>query len=233
MIQASTPPIIIFGGFLSFPMLYTDMRQALGEMTGRPVSIVPTQSYDWLGMVTVFGVSRLLFKLDQAVRKALASSQASKVTLVCHSAGGVLARLYISPKPFAGRSYCGLSRVDRLITLGSPHHNRGGLTHGGRISRYADRHCPGTCHSDQVAYTTVAGKSIRGSLLTTKQARQAYNIYQDMCGDGAVWGDGVIPVQSALLDGAEQVVLEGASHSNLSSYSWYGSRQLIPLWWQE
>lgn len=224
-------PILIFGGFLSFPMLYSEMRQALHELTGQPVSIVPTRSYDWLGIVTLNGASRLLQKLDQAVRAALAHSSASKITLVCHSAGGVLARLYLSSQPFAGRSYRGLEKVSRLITLGSPHHNQGGLTRGGRISRYADRHCPGACHCDRVAYTTVAGKSLHGSLLTTTQARLAYNVYQDLCGEGNVWGDGVVPLQSAMLVGARQIVLEGVGHSNLTGGPWYGSREIIPQWW--
>jgi hypothetical protein len=228
---AEQQPIIIFGGFLSFPMLYNDMRQVLHELTSQPVSVVLTRSYDWLGVVTLYGVSRLLLKLDRAVRQGLATSQVSKITLVCHSAGGVLARLYLSPEPFAGRSYCGWEKVSQLITLGSPHHNQGGLTRGGRISRYADRHCPAACHSDVVAYTTVAGKSLRGSQLTTPQARLAYSVYQDLCGDGAAWGDGVVPVQSALLEGAQQVVLVGVGHSNLSGEPWYGSRDVIPLWW--
>ncbi len=226
-------PILIFGGFLSFPRLYDDMRHTLVELTGRPVSIVPTLSYDWLGSMTLYGVSRLLHKLDRAVRQALSASSASRLSLVCHSVGGVYARLYLSPKAFAGRAYCGVNRVDRLITLGSPHHNQGGLTRGGKIARYANRHCPGACHSDRVAYTTVAGKSLRGSLLTTRQARQAFNVYQDLCGDGAVWGDGVVPVQSALLPGAKQLVLPDVSHFSTTGYTWYGSREIVPLWWKE
>lgn len=233
MNPAIEKPILIFGGFLSFPRLYDDMRHTLVELTGRPVSIVPTLSYDWLGSMTLYGVSRLLHKLDRAVRQALSASSASRLSLVCHSVGGVYARLYLSPKAFAGRAYCGVNRVDRLITLGSPHHNRGGLTRGGKIARYANRHCPGACHSDRVAYTTVAGKSLRGSLLTTRQARQAFNVYQDLCGDGAVWGDGVVPVQSALLPGAKQLVLPDVSHFSTTRYTWYGSREIVPLWWKE
>jgi len=232
MNAAVEKPILIFGGFLSFPRLYGDMRHTLVELTDRPVSIVPTLSYDWLGSMTLYGVSRLLHKLDRAVRQALSASSASRLTLVCHSVGGVYARLYLSPKAFAGRAYCGVNRVDRLITLGSPHHNRGGLTRGGKIARYANRQCPGACHSDRVAYTTVAGKSLRGSLHTTRQARHVFNVYQDLCGDGAVWGDGVVPVQSALLENTNQVVLSGVSHFSASGDAWYGSRQVIPLWWQ-
>lgn len=226
-------PIIIFGGFLSFPGLYEEMRLGLAELSGRPVSIVPTLGYDWLGSITLYGASRLLNKLDRAVRQALSAASASRVTLVCHSAGGVYARLFLSPIPFAGRAYYGANRIERLITLGSPHHNRGGLTRGGRIASIADRHCPGACYSDQVTYITVAGKALFGELGTNIQARSAYKVYRDLCGEGAVWGDGIVPVQSALLAGAEQVVLPGVRHFSATGGTWYGSREIIPLWWHE
>jgi pimeloyl-ACP methyl ester carboxylesterase len=208
------------------------MRRELHALTGQPVSIVPTRSLEWVASVSFSGVARLLDKLHRTVRHAVAGSPTGKITLVGHSAGGVFSRLYLSPEPFAGRSYAGLQHVDRLITLGSPHHSQGGTTRGGRISRYADQHLPGAYFAGQVAYTTVAGKWLRGSLLTTRQARRAYSVYEQIGGRGDVWGDGLIPVPSALLDGAQQVILDDVSHFSVFGEPWYGSPETIPLWWE-
>ena len=51
-------PIVIFGGFLSYPKLYQSMRRALEAVSGSPVSIVPTHSLDWLSSVSFSGVAR-------------------------------------------------------------------------------------------------------------------------------------------------------------------------------
>ena len=101
-------PIVIFGGFLSYPMLYQSMRRALEAVSGCPVSVVPTHSLDWLSSVSFSEVARLLDKLHRTACQAAASSSTGKITLVGHSAGGVFSRLYLSPEPFAGRRYAGL-----------------------------------------------------------------------------------------------------------------------------
>jgi hypothetical protein len=38
-----------------------------------------------------------------------------------------------------------------------------------------------------------------------------------VCGDATAWGDGVVPVPSAHLEGAEQITLEGVYHSPLGA----------------
>ena len=104
-------PIVIFGGFLTYPMLYQSMRRALEAVSGCPVSIIPTHSLDWLSSVSFSGVALLLDKLHRTIRQAAAGSSSGKITLVGHSAGGVFSRLYLSPEPFAGRRYAGLIRA--------------------------------------------------------------------------------------------------------------------------
>ncbi len=71
----------------------------------------------------------------------------------------------------------------------------------------------------------------RGSLLTTRQAHRAYSVYEQISGRGDVWGDGFIPLPSALLDGAQQVILDDVSHFGIFGEPWYGSPETIPLWW--
>jgi hypothetical protein len=48
-------------------------------------------------------------------------------------------------------------------------------------------------------------------------------------------GDGVTPVETAMLEGAERVVLEGVSHQPGPGRSgandrWYGSRSVVAMW---
>ena len=120
-------PIVIFGGFLSADRIYFALRETLAALTRQHVSVVQTRSLDWLPSVSQVGWAVLLRKLDRAVRAAAQISPTGQVTLIGHSAGGVLARLYLSPRSFYGESFRGFQRVSHLITLGSPHHNRGGL----------------------------------------------------------------------------------------------------------
>ncbi len=227
----ASQPIVILGGFLSPGTVYAGMRQALAAHSGQPVSVVDTQVYDWLPSVSLAGWALLLMKLDRTVRRAAQDSATGKVTLVGHSAGGVLARIFLSPEPFLGRRYAGLERVVHLITLGSPHHNQGGLRRGGRMSRWADRHYPGAAFSPPVTYTSVAGKLSRGDPNGLPRAQWAGRVYREICGDGEAWGDGLVPVPSALLSGSGQIVLDGVSHYSIFGARWYGSPEVLPLWW--
>jgi pimeloyl-ACP methyl ester carboxylesterase len=225
-------PIVIFGGFLSFPMVYREMREALAAYTGQPTWVVDTFSHDWLLSVNMAGWKRLLDKLDRMVRQAAKDSSSGKVTLVGHSAGGVLARLYLSPKPFLDRAYHGSEIVDQLITLGSPHLNLGGLNRGGRMSRWVERACPGATFTPRVQYTSVAGQYVCGARSGSVRERWLYNAYRDLCGEGTTCGDGLVPVKSALLAGAEPVILDGVSHFTGFGAAWYGNAEVIPLWWR-
>lgn len=226
-------PTVIFGGFLSFTMLYWGMRDTLSSISRQPVWIVETRGHDWLPSITRAGWVYLLRKLHRTVQQAIVDSATGKVTLVGHSAGGVLARLYLSPNPLLGNTFRGLAYVSHLITLGSPHQNRGGLTQGGRMSRWIERRHPGAFFAPQVKYTSVAGKLLRGNQDASRQERWAYRVYEEIGGEGTAWGDGLIPLESALLRGSHQIVLDGVGHFSGFGPLWYGSREVIPLWWNK
>ena len=223
-------PIVIFGGFLSYARMYQDFREGVASITGQSVYVVNVQGYDWIPAINYSGWVKLLDKLDRIVLQAASQSVSGKIILVGHSAGGVLARLYLSPRPFLGQVYHGLDHVGCLITLGSPHYSRGGLRHGGTMSRWMEKHFPGAYFSPQIKYISVAGKYLRGDKNRPGFSRWAYNTYRSLCGDGSAWGDGLIPVESALLKGSEQIILEGISHYRIFGEPWYGSIEAIPLW---
>jgi len=223
-------PIVIFGGFMSFASLYEEMRDELASITRQPVAIVQTFGHDWLPSVTPLGWTRLLRKLDRAMCSAVSHSTTGKVTLIGHSMGGVLSRLFLSPRPFMGQVYHGADYVDLLITLGSPHHNQAGLARGGVMSRWVERHYPGAFFAPRVEYVSVAGKAIRGDLAGTGRERWVYRNHKNMCGRGDTWGDGIVPVESALLRGSRQIVLDRVCHFSGFGARWYGDRDVIPLW---
>jgi hypothetical protein len=75
-------------------------------------------------------------------------------------------------------------------------------------------------HYEQVKYITVAGKYIRGAPLLGPgpwPSRIVGAGYKQVCGDAEAWGDGVVPVPSAHLEGALQLTLDGVYHSPLGA----------------
>ena len=227
----SRQPIVILGGFLSFSMLYVEMAGVLTQISEQPVHVVEIQSLDWIPSIVPLGWAGLLRKLDHTVHQAVGQSATGKVTLVGHSAGGVLGRIYLSPKPFLGHTYCGLEFIDHLITLGSPHYNQRRSLHGGRMSRWVEKRYPGAFFAPRVKYTSVAGKLLRGDRQGALRERHAYIFYEEIIGAGDIWGDGLVPVSSALLRGSQQIILDGVSHFTGFGGPWYGSVEVIPRWW--
>lgn len=226
-----TQPIVIIGGILSFPTVYWRMRDALAQITGLPVWIVGIHGYDWMCSAVALGWAHLLRKLDHTIRQAVSDSTTGKVTLVGHSAGGLVTRLYLSPEPFMGHAYRGLEYVNHLIVLGSPHYYQRRSIHGGWLPGWLEKRYPGAYFTPQVRYTSVAGKLIHGDLHGSPRERCAYPFYKELIGAGNVWGDGLVPVASALLHGSQQLTLDGVSHFRGFGGPWYGATEVIPRWW--
>lgn len=232
-IPASRQPIVILGGFVSLDALYVGMRAAVARCTGRSVSIVPARSLDWLPGLQPGDWKNVLDRLSDTVQRAVCHSSTGKVTLIGHSAGGVLARFYLSPEPLMGRAYHGLEYVDHLITLGSPHSNQSNIVFGGRLSQWVNRHCPGVTFAPTVRYSSVVGRAILGQRWGGPRARLAYFSYRGVSGEGNVWGDGVVPENSAWLPGSQRIVLAGVSHFAGFGRRWYGSSEVVARWWKE
>ncbi len=225
--RADCPPVVILGGFLATRRHYWEMQPALEKIVRQKVYVVPTTRLDWLLAYRPFGWGRILKKLDRTVRKVLARTGAEKVVLVGHSLGGVMARIYLSPEPFRGRAYGGKELVRALITLGSPHRNGRGDT----MRHWVEQTYPGAFFEPAVRYVSVAGKARRGDLNGKSLDREAYRSYEYLCGRGAVWGDGRVPVDSALLEGSVPVVLDGVFHSPKRGSPWYGNTWIVRAWW--
>ena len=192
-------PVVVVPGFLLTPGRFKEMRAALKSLGNADVRVVPVTLMDWVESVFAAGWARILAKIERTVDRALETTGAEKVVLVGHSSGGVMGRLFLAPEPFRGHVYDGKRRVRALITLGSPHQAK----RASPMRRRVQRLYPGACFGPEVEYLSVAGKAVRGDREGTARERTAYRGYRTLCGDGALWGDGTVPVESALLEGAQ------------------------------
>jgi alpha-beta hydrolase superfamily lysophospholipase len=114
-------PVLILGGFLIAPQAYGPMAECLAELSGQPVRVVPVSRFDWLATLSAWGWLRLLDRVQLLAEQLAANSPSGRITLVGHSSGGVMLRLWLADLPLAGRACGGARLADALITLGSPH----------------------------------------------------------------------------------------------------------------
>jgi hypothetical protein len=221
-------PVLILGGFLIDPGAYRPMAERLRVQLGQPVQVVPANRFDWLATVGRWGWARLLDRVDQLARELAAASPTGRITLIGHSSGGVMLRLWLSEEPFGDRVYGGQRLADRLITLGSPHT----ALRATALRQWVDRRLPGAFCAPEVHYAAVAGQLDPASPLASATSRRlASRSYAAISGDPAVAGDGLVPVTSALLAGAEHLVLDGVAHGGAFGRRWYGTPEVVDQWW--
>jgi pimeloyl-ACP methyl ester carboxylesterase len=220
-------PIVLVGGLAAWPGRYRGLAKVLREVSGSEVYTAPTTPVDWL-LGRLRGYGQLVFEVASVVDKALLESESDRVMLVGHSVGGIACRLYLGgDPPFGGRRYSGHRRVSRLITLGTPHvvAKKDRLAPIARVNALF----PGALHEPAgLRYLSVAGAAADGAAAARVRKR-----YERLVEDGRVTGDGVVPVESALLPGSEALVLAGLYHNGFYG-RWYGSdRAAVERWWPE
>ncbi|KAL8144394.1 hypothetical protein V2J09_017426 [Rumex salicifolius] len=193
------------------------------------------------------------------------------LSLIGHSAGGWLARVYMEE--------FGASDISLLLTLGTPHTPppkgvSGVIDQTRGLLYYVQDHCAKAVYTPELKYVCVAGRYIQGarifneqseviedtqyvttqnndqelvgvatlpetttmstSTTTTFRAKFVGQGYKQVCGRADVWGDGVVPEESAYLEGALNIGLEGIYHSPVGSDDvsrpWYGSPVVVEQW---
>ncbi len=220
-------PIVLVGGLASWPWRYRRFAQILQEISGSEVHVAPITPLDWL-LGRIRGYGQLVFEVASAVDRALLESDSGRAVLVGHSAGGIACRAYVGgDPPYGGRRYSGHRRISHLITLGSPHV----ITEKKSLAPIAQVNelFPGALHEPAgLKYLSVAGGAADGASSSRIRRR-----YERLIEDGRVLGDGVVPVESALLPGSETLVFDDLYHSEFFG-RWYGSdRETVERWWPE
>jgi pimeloyl-ACP methyl ester carboxylesterase len=229
-------PILIVGGFGSNYPAYSELRGFLAGISGRPVAIAPITLLDWAGVVASDSYGGLLRILDRAVRDLLREHGARRLTLVAHSAGGVLARIYMGDQPYGPRGlvYNGFERVATLVTLGTPHSvTRTGRQGGLNQVAFVQRCYPGA-YWRFIRYVSVMGKGIFGEAGGPPPERGAWQSYTLLTGEGGQWGDGVVPLAAGMLEGSRRIVIPGLRHDPRPDRPWYGtSAAIVGAWWEQ
>ena len=220
-------PVLVLGGFLITEEAYAPMTAWLKQQGVLDAQVVPVTRLEWLLTTWGFGWRRVLDRVDAMVQKLQASSPTGRVTLIGHSSGGVMLRLYLSDEAVVGRGYGGAARCDRLITLGSPHQ----AVRATPLRMLVDRRFPG-CHEPGVDYVAIAGEiNLEGENASAFSRRSASGSYKSIAGDAKLSGDGLVPVGSALLKGARHLVQADTAHGGFFGKLWYGSAQRLESWW--
>jgi pimeloyl-ACP methyl ester carboxylesterase len=166
----------------------------------------------------------------RTVELALDETGADRIDLIGHSAGGRVARAYLGHLPYANIAYDGQRYVASLTTLGTSHE-----TYEIWVKEFAsmvNERYPGAFYP-HIAYHSVAGQSVRGRRIGNLEEMLAYRSYEVSFGDGDQIGDGIVPTTSCYLTGADNLVLEGARHAPYNApHTWYGARDVVPLWFE-
>jgi pimeloyl-ACP methyl ester carboxylesterase len=225
-------PTVILPGYLAGAIEYQQLEQALLDL-GFPAVTVPLRRQDWL--VTLGGrpVTPILEQLDRTVKQIMKQFDTCQINLIGHSAGGWISRIYLGEKPYCGRVWHAKPLVKTLITLGTPHRSLERWTK--RNLDFVNTTYPEAFYQE-VRYVCLAGKAAYGEQSWQLAKWFTYKSYELTCGQGNCWGDGVTPIQSAHLSGAENLILEGVMHSPKTAgrasgfHAWYGSPQPLKAW---
>lgn len=224
-------PIVILGGWLSSPGDYTGMAYTLAGLPyGRTVYITDFGRREWAALRDP-DFTPVLDVLARTVELALEETGADRIDLIGHSAGGRVARAYLGHLPYNGVTYDGQRYVASLTTLGTAH-----TTYEVWVKAFAglvNQRYPGAFYP-HISYRSVAGRSVRGRRVGTLEEIIAFRSYEVSFGDGNQIGDGIVPTHACYLEGAENLILEGARHAPYNApRTWYGAPEVVPLWFEE
>jgi pimeloyl-ACP methyl ester carboxylesterase len=223
-------PLVILGGWLSSPGDYTGMARTLAAPPyNRIVYITDFGRTEWAALRDP-NFAPVLDVLARTVELALHETGAERVDLIGHSAGGRVTRAYLGHLPYNGVTYDGQRYVASLTTLGTAHTTYEIWVKG--FAGVVNERYPGAFYQ-HIAYTSVAGRSVQGRRIGTLEEILAFRSYEVSFGDGNQIGDGIIPTHCCYLEGADNLLLEGARHAPYNApRTWYGAPEVVPLWFE-
>ena len=223
-------PIVILGGFLIDGSAYKEMTEYIKSRIKNKVVIVPVNKIEWLSTNWSFGWKNILDKVEKMVKEMSQESLTEKVTLIGHSSGGMILRLYLSDLLFSNKIYNGKKYTNCLITLGSPNQAKRATY----LRNFVSSKLPGSFYSENVNYISVAGElDLKGPIATKTSIRLSKSSYRALNGNEDVIGDGLVPRDSALLIGSKQIVLKETAHGKAFGKDWYGTRDKVEEWFEK
>ena len=227
-------PALIIPGFLSSASKYAGMAESL-ERSRRfdTVRVVPLRAAEWYPTLAGGAVGAILDKIDAGADRvaALITLGTPPYSLEAYPFGRVPER----------RDGDGELAFDRSTGASPPPphptwtpERAEGSTLALTNLRYPGAHEPG------VRYVAACGVGTRGADLSRLRLGGAGCVnlssvsagvsYRASCGSADVDGDGVTPVQTALLEGATRVVMDGVAHEPGARKIWYGSPEAVARW---
>ena len=235
------PTVLLIGGFLTAPPVYRPFVQRLRDRGVGAVVVANVWSPDWL-LASAIGMGPILTRASRALLRASARARevslGAPVLVVGHSAGGMVARLLTSPVPYEGRPLGGSGRIGAIVTLGTPHvvTDDGAFRNrvGSATAAFANANVPGPWFAPSTGYLAVASRIQAGRPHGDVRERAAWFAYQGIAPDpGAaeIEGDGLVPLERALLPGAPSIVFDDAAHGQSIGRDWYGSDRFLDRWW--
>ncbi|HML13772.1 MAG TPA: alpha/beta fold hydrolase [Xanthobacteraceae bacterium] len=173
LLPAGQVPVVLVHGYLCNRGFWWCLRRALREH-GFAVATIDLEP-------PFAGIDRLADALHRRIEALRAETGAERVVLIGHSMGGLVARAYLRRH--------GSAHVDRLVTLGSPHH-------GSRIA------------------WLVHGRNAR-EMRPNSAWLGALNAHEPAVPVLSIWSphdEFVVPPDSARLAGAREIVVPSLGH---------------------
>jgi hypothetical protein len=172
---------------------YAPLSGLLREAGAAHVSVAPVARWNWALNALALkdkawwrgelaprpAVDWYLRRMQEAVEEAAAAvGPEGKITLLAHSAGGWIGRVYLrdfrpAPGSEGGEGKAAAALIDRFVSLGSPHRApptgvEGVVDQTRGILTWVEANCPGATHHDEgVRYVTIGGRLVRGRALSS------------------------------------------------------------------
>ena len=220
-------PIIILGGFFIESNAYEEMATYINSRTNNKVVIIPVTKIEWLYTNWSFGWQIILDRVKKIVRELSSESSSNRVTLIGHSSGGMILRLFLSDLLFNGKIYNGREHANCLITLGTPNQAKRATF----LRNLVSSNLPGSFYSKDVNYISVGGElDLDGPIASKTSIRLSKSSYRALNGEGNMIGDGLVPIDSALLIGSKHIVMKETAHGRSFGKEWYGSANKVEEW---
>lgn len=230
MTQTAQNPVVILPGVLFWDNLYAGMKQVLSaHVPENKIAIAPVNILDWVGfpLSPERSTNRVMAVLDRTLTMMQKRYPEEKITIVAHSGGGTVALIYLLEHTFQGDVYHRGKSVGKLLTLGTPFHT---TEHYARIKTdFIDKHLKPDFF-ERCKVVSVVSNQYTGSLDKGMIERMCYMFYKNVLGEGNVAGDGIVPVTSCFLKGAENVTISGIEHLPTPHTRWYGTGEGIEQW---